>query len=119
MTTAEVRQPSSKGIVLGGWLAVAAFAGADVAQQGSKDLGYALVLTAVAATMALWVRARRQGPSLVLSLLLGTLITLAQAVYVLVDVTQDHSPAHALVDGIALAGGLLLVGGTARHFAKR
>ncbi|HUP99235.1 MAG TPA: hypothetical protein VM093_02130 [Aeromicrobium sp.] len=104
--------------ILVGWAVLVVFAVADVASNGSKDTGYAAGITVVAAVMAGWVHASSGKAALLASAVLGALVTLAQAVYLTVDIA-DHDAANGTVDGIGLIAGVLIGTGAAMALGQR
>ena len=105
-------------LVVLGWCGLILFAISDVVARGGQDLVFMAGVACLAAVMAIWVWSRPARPALIVSAALGAFVTLAQAIYVFMDVTYLDA-VNAVIDSIGLAAGIGIALGAITALATR
>jgi hypothetical protein len=111
---------ASRESLLAGWAVVCVFVCLAVIDRGLDTLVWGLVVCTVAAGMAAWISRGPSQAALIISIVLGLLLTGQQLAYFVADVTDnDASVAAAIEDGIGLVGALLILVGAITMVIQR
>lgn len=115
--TARTSLSRAQRLTVAGWLVTVVFA--LLVAVVADEPGTGAVLAVLALAMAAWVALRGSRPAFWVSAVLGALHTLEQAAYLGADATAHHSVETAASDAVGLAGGLLVLVGSAASLRSR
>ena len=99
-------------LYLSGWVGLAVFGAVVVVVRGSSELPFAIVVAGLAVGLCVWYQMTSGKAAVIVGLVLGTLLGLEQAGYVVADLTSsDGSLGTAVLDALGLAASALIVAG--------
>ena len=98
-----------------GWVGLALFGGLVVVTRGSSEVPFAVVVAVLALGVCVWYRMTSGKAAVIVGLILGALLGLEQAAYVVADLgsSDGSSWGSALLDAVGLAACVLVVVGGA------